>query len=285
MTSTSLPPGACDCHVHVFGPYDRFPLPERRTYTPPEATVADLRTLHAGLGIERVVLVQPSPYADDNSCLVATLGQLGPAGRGVAVIDPQAPPALADLHAAGVRGVRVNLHSHGVSDPRAAADQLLGTADLVAGLGWHVQVFATIDLLTALGDDLGRLPAPLVVDHFGFADPDAGVGAPGFGLLCELLRAGRTWVKISAPERLPGDPDRPAIAELARGLLAANADRVVWGSDWPHTRGSTGHDPHTPQPFGEVDDVRGLRRLREWVADDAAFAAVLAGNPARLYDF
>src|SRR5690606_20765066 len=107
-----LPDSACDCHTHVFGPYDRFPLPDERTYTPMEATVADLRAVHAGLGLQRVVLVQPSPYGTDNACMVDALRELGPAGRGVAVVDPDASSATLDeLASVGVRGVRVNLHS------------------------------------------------------------------------------------------------------------------------------------------------------------------------------
>jgi predicted TIM-barrel fold metal-dependent hydrolase len=288
----AVPAGATDCHVHVFGPYDRFPLAPDRPYTPPEASVADLRALHAALGIERAVVVAASPYGTDNGALLAAVRALGDVGRGVVAIDPDtvSDDALREMDAAGVRGARVNLASVGASDPGAAGAALRATAERVAPLGWHVDLHAGLDVIAALRDAIERSPAPTVIDHFGYADPAARPGGRGFAALCELAAAGRAHVKLSAPERLPGgDPDHPGVAALARALLDAAPDRMLWASDWPHTGGG----PHgggargadETEPFRDVEDDRALERLRGWTRDDDELRRVLVANPARLYGF
>jgi predicted TIM-barrel fold metal-dependent hydrolase len=284
--------GATDCHVHVFGPFGRFPLARERPYTPPEASLDDLRAMHAALGIERAVLVAASPYGSDNGALLAALGALGAAARGVVAIGPAATAddALRDMDAAGVRGARVNLASVGASDPRAAEVALRATAERVAPLGWHVDLHASLDVIAALRDAIATAPAVTVVDHFGYAAPNAGRDQPGFAALCELATAGRAYVKLSAPERLPGgDPDHPGVAALARALLDAAPANVLWASDWPHTgggpHGGGARDASEVEPFRVVDDARALQRLREWTRDDDELRRVLVENPAPLYGF
>src|SRR5262245_42931198 len=168
-----VPAGACDCHVHVFGPYDRFPLAPGRRYTPGPASVENLLALHGALGLSRVVVVQASPQGTDNACLVDALQRL-PAGgseaRGVAVIDAATnDDELQALHRAGVRGVRINLESHGIHDPAEARRQLQAAAAMVAPHGWHVQVYGSLPVLALLDDAIRALPVPLVIDHFGGA--------------------------------------------------------------------------------------------------------------------
>lgn len=284
--------GATDCHAHVFGPYERFPLAADRPYTPPEASVAELRAMHAAVRIERAVLVAASPYGIDNGALLEALRALGPAGRGVVALDPAAIPdgELDDLHAAGVRGARVNLASVGAADPAAAGAALRATAERIAALGWHVDLHAGLDVIAALHDAIAAAPAPTVVDHFGYADPAAGPEQPGFPALCALAAAGRACVKLSAPERLPGaDPEHPGVAALARALLDAAPDNVVWASDWPHTgggpHGGGARDASEVEPFRAVDDARALDRLRSWTRDEAELRRVLVDNSARLYGF
>jgi predicted TIM-barrel fold metal-dependent hydrolase len=281
--------GATDCHVHVFGPYDRFALARDRPYTPPEASLDDLRALHAALGIERAVVVAASPYGTDNGALLAAVRALGDAGRGVVAI-PDGEVDLEGLHDAGVRGARVNLASVGASDPRAARAALLHTAERVAPLGWHVDLHAGLDVVAALRDAIAQAPAVTVIDHLGYADPARGPGQPGLGALCDLAAAGRAFVKLSAPERLPGgDPEHPGVAALVRALLDAAPDRMLWASDWPHTgggpHGGGAPDPVQVEPFRAVDDARALGRLREWTRDAAQLRRVLVDNPARLYGF
>jgi len=284
--------GATDCHVHVFGPYERFPLAPGRPYTPPEASLDELRAMHAALGIDRAVIVAASPYGTDNGALLAAVRALGDAGRGVVAIDPAAvaDDELRAMDAAGIRGVRVNLASVGASDPQAARAALLHTAERVAPFGWHVDLHAGLDVLAALRDTIAQAPAVTVIDHLGYADPAGGRDEPGFAAVCELATAGRAYVKLSAPERLPGgDPDHPGVAPLVRALLDAAPDRMLWASDWPHTRGGAhgggARNAAEVEPFRAVDDGRALERLREWMRDEAQLRRVLVDNPARLYGF
>ena len=145
--------------MHIFGPPARYRLAHDRTYTPSEAPVEGLLALQERLGLERVVIVQPSVYGTDNSCTLDALRRLGPRARGVAVIDSRTPrEELEHMKRAGVRGVRINLQTSG-GDPALIVE----AAARVAPLGWHVQVFTRMPVLR----QLGRLPAPLVVDHFG----------------------------------------------------------------------------------------------------------------------
>jgi predicted TIM-barrel fold metal-dependent hydrolase len=280
---------ACDCHAHVFGPYARFPLAADRPYTPPEASLEDLRAMHAALGIERVVIVAASPYGTDNAALLDAVARLGDAGRGVVALDPNGEVDLETLHAAGVCGVRLDLASVGASDPRAAADALRRTAGLVAPRGWHVDLHAGLDVIAALADTIAASRAPTVIDHIGLADPAAGPEQPGFAALRDLAAAGHAYVKLSAPERLTADPDSGDVATLARALLDAAPERMLWASDWPHTgggpHGGGARDPATVEPFRDVDDARTLARFRGWTRDDDEARRVLVENPARLYGF
>lgn len=247
----------CDCHVHVFEA--RFPYAASRKYTPPDATVADLRAHLARLGLERVVIVQPSPYGTDNACTLAALKELGPIARAVAVIGDDAD--LAAMHRAGVRGVRVNLETEGDDDIR----KIQRTAQRVAKLGWHVQVFANIKILREV-----EIDASLVIDHFGLAES----AEP----LLALMKKRDVWVKVSAPHRLAVDA-----TPILRALIAAHPDRLVWGSDWPHVpRGK--RSPDRVVPFEDIDDPQVLRRFSQ-LAPANVLEKILVQNPARLYDF
>ena len=239
--------------MHVFAA--RFPYASNRKYTPQDASVAGLRAHLARLGLERVVIVQPSAYGTDNACTLAALKELGPMARAVAVIGDDAD--LDALHRAGVRGVRVNLETEGDHDIR----KIQRTAQRVAGRGWHVQVFANIKILREIEIDV-----PLVIDHFGLAES----AEP----LLALMRKRDVWVKVSAPHRLPVDA-KP----ILQALVAAHPDRLVWGSDWPHVpRGP--RSPERVVPFEKVDAAAALDLVPANVREK-----ILVQNPARLYDF
>ena len=285
MTTMPLPPGACDCHTHVFG--DGWPLAPDRAYSPEVRTTADLRAMQASLGLSRVVLVQPSTYGADNSGMAGALRELGPGrARGVAVIDEATDDAsLRDLHALGVRGVRINLHTAGRSDAGAARAMLRWTAARVASLGWHVQVYTDLAVIAALHDDVPALPTGIVVDHFGRAAGAGGVTQPGFDALLSLLRQGVAHVKLSAAHRLSTAPDLADMDPIARALIEANPDRVVWASDWPHSGRKGALPPEAVHPFSPIDDRAAIARLRRWAGDDATLTRILVANPARLYDF
>ena len=269
-----VPPRACDCHVHIFGPAARFPFVAHRAYTPPDASIGKLLELQKRLGFERVVIVHPSPYGTDNSCTLDALSHLGARARGVAVIDKGiSKTELLEMHNLGIRGIRVNLETSGVHEPAAAQRLLQEATEQVAPLGWHVQTFTNLSLLRKA--QIEDLRVPLVIDHFGLPRTQDDVD-----YLASLLRSGKAYVKLSAPHRVPIDP-----GPVARELIAANPERCLWGTDWPHpfTRGP--RKSAEVQPFDPIDDVAALHRFRGWVGDAALFRKILVDNPARLYDF
>jgi len=286
-----LPAYGCDCHVHVFGPFDRFPLDPRRAYTPGAASVEDLSALLQRLGLRRVVVVQASPQGDDNACLIDALQRINASGelqaRGVAVISEQTSDAqLRAMHEAGVRGVRVNLESAGEHDPEVGRALMSWAADRVAPYSWHVQTYTTLQVIASMADTLMELPVPVVIDHFGRATAAKGVQQPGFDKLLALVASGRAYVKLSAAQRISDLPDHPDAQVIAQALVAANPQRMLWGTDWPHP-GAWHGQPRSPEviePFHPIDDERALQRISEWVSAEH-WLALLETNPTRLYDF
>ena len=288
--SFAVPAGACDCHVHVFGRAARFPFAARRGYTPPSASPDQLLALLEALKLSRVVIVQPSVYGSDNSCTLDGMRRLGPRARGIAVIDEATSNAALDqMHRAGIRGVRVNLATAGESDPAQARRNLAAAVARVAPLGWHVQVYTELSVIAALKDEVARLGVPVVFDHFGGAQAQAavGTGQAGFAALLALVKAGHAYVKVSAAYRSSNKaPAYDDVAPLADALIAANPDRILWGTDWPH--------PHAAAPGAaldrvtqsyDIDDGLALNQLRLWAPNAAVRRKILVGNPARLYDF
>jgi predicted TIM-barrel fold metal-dependent hydrolase len=282
-----VPPGACDCHVHVFPDSAKFPFWSGRGYTPPIATAADLLALQHALHLDRVVIVTPSVYGTDNAATLDGMRQLGRGrARGVAVIGRETTKAQIEaMDKAGVRGIRVNLESNGVTDPGAAASNLDTAVGLIKDTRWHMQFYARLAVLVALKDRLAAMPMPAVFDHFAGAKAALGPDQPGFDVVLDLVRAGKAYVKISGAYRASDEaPDYPRVGALARALIAANPDRIVWGSDWPHP-GPPGKSPmDINQPF-PVDDGRLLNLLAEWAPDPATRHKILVENPARLYGF
>ncbi len=281
-----LPAGACDCHMHIFGDPARFPLRPDRSYTPGQASVGDYRALQRRYGLERVVVVQPSVYGTDNSCLLDALAQFGATGRGVAVIDAATTAErLGAMHGAGVRGVRINAVSSGRIDGDALRNGLARTARQVEELGWHVQLFAGLDAIAALERDLATLRTPVVIDHMGLADAGQGAAQPGLRPLIRLLEAGAVWVKLSGHYRVSdAAPAHADAIALANALYGVNPERVVWGSDWPHTphHSGTAAASDAPLPFRDENPIALLEGL-DGGAD--ALRRLLSDNPARLYGF
>jgi len=266
-----LPAGTCDSHLHVFGPPARYPLDPRRNYTPHECSLADYRQVMEAIGVDRAVLVQPSVYGTDNSALLDALRAGGAAFRGVAVLAPGTDDAaLRAMHALGVRGLRLNL----VNPQVVGVPQVLALLERLAvlGLPWHLQVLADLarepDALRSLCE---RTDAPIVVDHMGKLPP-AARDHPLFA----LLKSGRCWVKLSAPYRASVEPPPYRdVAGLAQRLAEANPERVLWGTDWPHTELRSG----TP------DAALLAQLLHRWLPDAAMREQACVINPARLYHF
>ena len=259
-----------------------------RGYTPEIALPAEMSALHKALHMERVVIVTPSVYGTDNSATLDGMKVRGKNGRGVAVIGDNTPERELDaMNRAGVRGVRLNLTNAGVEDPAEARRRLEAAAARVRRLKWHVQVLTTPAVIAAIRDAVMALPVPVVFDHFGGAVAEAGVEQRGFPELVDLVRSGRAYVKISAVYRVSKRPDYADAAPLAKALIAANPDRVIWGSDWPHpdSTPAPGRKPADLAPLLQVDDGRVLKLLPVWAPDASIRRRILVENPARLYGF
>jgi predicted TIM-barrel fold metal-dependent hydrolase len=291
VKSFAIPDGAIDSHVHVFSPV-RFPYSDSRSYTPGEASLQNLNALRARLRISRLVLVQPSVYGTDNRCMLDAVERLGPeVARSIAVINAAnvTDPQLHELQRLGVVGLRANLSvKRGIDGPGAisAISQLLARVD---DFGLAVQMYVALSMIDTLAEVIANAQVPVVLDHFAGAQAHLGLNQPGFAALLQLLASGKVWIKLSAPYRASAQgPDFPDIMPLARALIDANPDRLVWGSDWPHTGGGPRRGDSTAddiEPFLSVDDARGLDLLSTWAGDKAVHRKILVENPERLYRF
>ena len=269
---TVFPRGACDTHMHVYdGTYEAAPT---ATIFPPDATVEEYRTVQAALGLERVVVVQPTTYGLDNSCQLDAAARLGAADvRIVVVIDESVTDDdLARYDAAGARGARFQMLPGGA----IGWDSMAPVAARIAPLGWHVQLQMDGNLLPDRLDQLLALPTPIVVDHVGRFMPPPAPDAPAFAALLALLATGRCWVKLSAPYESTheGAPHYPAVATLVSELVARFPERLLWATNWPHP-GQT--DPLT------IDQLRDLTLA--WLPTESLRRQVLVDNPAHLYGF
>jgi predicted TIM-barrel fold metal-dependent hydrolase len=262
-----VPAGATDCHHHVYDP--AAPVwPGGRAHA--AATLADHARLMARLGLARQVLVQPSTYGFDNRLHLAALEEAGARARMVAVVPPDAPVAeLRAMAAKGVVGARANIIS-GV--PLSLAD-IAPLARRMAEVGWHLQLFVTAATIAALAPVLRAAPCDIVLDHFAQLPPRNWEADPAWGVVLGLLESGRGWVKLSSPYSL--DQSQPlAVGDLARALVRAAPERLVWGTNWPHPNATT-----------IPDDAALLDALADWAPDPATRQTILVDNPARLYGF
>ncbi|MBI1777344.1 MAG: amidohydrolase family protein [Proteobacteria bacterium] len=267
------PPGACDCHAHVFGPFDRFPLQAKRGYTPGLASKYDYRRMLDRIGVARGVLVQPSVYGTDNRAMEEALAADPKRLRGVAVLEPTVSEAELDrLHALGVRAIRL-------SDSMVGAVSLRHLEPMATRLkprGWHIQLMVDVTADPALVERVAHLAVPAVFDHMGSMRPEKGLGDPGFRGLLQLLAKRGCWVKLSGPYLDPkARPPYAAVTPIASALAAAAPDRCLWGTDWPHPAVAS----HMP------DDGQLLDLIAEWVPDAASRRRILVDNPASLYQF
>ena len=275
---TRLPKASIDTHVHIFEP--GYALSPARGYTPPYSTLADLKHLHATLGIDRVVFTQPSIYGIDNSAILdgmAALNRETPnRARAVVALDMNfSEKDIEKLDQAGVRGVRLNTDNKGGMP--IAFDDLPELAARIRPFGWHLEfLFPGKDILELM--PLFRaLEAPMSIAHFAYQPATAGVQAPGFQALLELVRRGNTWVKISGANRVSrGDlPPYDDVAPMARALIEAGPGRILWGTDWPHP------NKYVVNP----NDADLVDAFGEWVADERLRQAILVDTPAAFYRF
>ncbi len=273
----SLPLGSCDAHAHICGPAAQFAYFGDRVYTPPDALLPQYQSLLHVLGIDRGVLVQPSVYGAENSALLNALKQAGQNYRGVAVVDEQVSEGeLARLHAAGVRGVRVNVVDLKQGKGELPVRAIERLAERISVLGWHIELLVHVDEFPELERELDGVVVPLVFGHMGYLQRGSTTQTPGFLGLLAMLRSGRAWAKLTGPYRISsqGLPYADTNA-FATALLDAASSQVVWGSDWPHVmmKGSMPND-------GDLCDL-----IWQWLPDEALRQQVMVDNPARLYDF
>ena len=281
-----VPPGACDCHTHIHGDPAQFPFFAGRVYTPEMALPDEMARLHKALHIQRVVIVTPSVYGTDNSATLWGMKARGNDARGVAVINDKTPESELDaLGQAGMRGIRLNLKTVGISDPAVAVQMFQASAERMKKRNWHIQLFASMEMIRAIKAQLAASPVPLVFDHFAGAEPEQGVDQPGFADILDLVRAGKAYVKISVTEG--PRHDYSGFIPLAKALIAANPDRILWGTNWPHPNSVTppGRKPTDLTPLWQVDDGLVFNLLPVWAPDPAIRKKILVDNPARLYGF
>jgi 2-pyrone-4,6-dicarboxylate lactonase len=273
-----LPKGAVDTHVHVFEP--GYALSPARGYTPPYSTLEDLRRLHATLGIDRVVFTQPSIYGVDNSAILDAMAALNREtpnrARAVVALDMRSTEKqLAELDRAGVRGVRLNTDNKGGMP--IAFDAVPELSARIRPFGWHLEfLFPGKDILELM-PVFRSLTIPMSIAHFAYQPAMAGVRAPGFQALLELVRSGNCWVKISGANRVSrGDlPPYDDVAPMAHALIEAGPGRVMWGTDWPHP------NKYEVNPNdGDLVDAFG-----DWVSDQAKRHEIMVDTPAAFYRF
>lgn len=268
------PPGACDCHMHIFEP--RFRPRSDSPYEAPVATVGDYAAVRRRLGLSRAVVIQSVTHGTDNSNLVAALDAFEDTARGVAVIGLDTPATeLQRLHDHGVRGIRFEM-ALGVL-PWEALDAIAAT---IAPLGWHIDLQTDGRDLPGLVDRLLQLPCPVVLDHYGKFIEALPVEHPAVQAALRLLGSGRGWVKLTAPyagrHRRP-EP-WPELIPLVHAFLHTAPERVVWGTEWPQSMLPMANIPIP-------DHALLLDLLLDYTSDPALQHRILVDNPAELYDF
>jgi len=272
--SFQVPDGAADCHHHVYDA--RFPYMPNAVLKPPYATVSDYKALQKKLGTSRNVVVQPSTYGVNNDCVLDVLAQLGENCRAVCVVNSKVTDAeLKKLHAAGVRGLRVQF---GLGNP-VSADEVMPLAKRIAALGWHIQCNMPPEQLVQMESLLLSLPVPVIIDHLGRATAE---GQPQYNTVRKLLDSGHGWVKVSGAYLYGGGsaPHYPGASEAAKGYIKAAPERCVWGSDWPHPDATK-----KLNPVAMPDDVVLLNLLAEWAPDEKLRHRILVENPEKFYGF
>ena len=266
------PAGACDSHMHFYNA--RFPSAPTSLITPEDAWIDDYRAVQRHLGLERVVVVQPTTYGLDNACQIEAMAAFGDTARAVFVVDERVSEAeLQRLTGLGGRGARFHMLPGGALDWA----QLEPVAERIAPLGWHIQLQLNGRELPDQRERLAALPCPLVIDHIARFTPPVTPDHEAFGALLSLIEGGRCWVKLSAPYESfgGGERDYARLAPVADELLKAAPQRMLWASNWPH-----------PGQNWLPEDAASLDLLLDWCGEDEGlYREVLADNPAALYGF
>jgi 2-pyrone-4,6-dicarboxylate lactonase len=277
------PPKACDTHFHVFGPPEEFPFVSTHEYTPPAAPLEHYLKMTAVIGVERAVVVQPSVHGLDNSATLDAIRNSAGRFRGVGRIDDKTPKSeLQRLHLGGIRGVRFNL----LDRPRGnvKVDVLDRCIDNVMDLGWSIDLHIDTKNLLAQEKRIRSMPVPVVIDHIARVKPAEGLYQPAFQLLLDLLKLKHVWVKVSGADKICNTTVHSyfglpfvEVIPYAQAVVTAAPNRVIWGSDWPHS--NTFAPGHTPND-GDLVDL-----LAQFAPDEQTRKRIFVDNPAALYGF
>ena len=273
------PPGAWDSHAHVFGPADKFPYTPGRGYTPPDAPAENFVALLDHNGCAHGLVVQGNAHGYDNRVVLDALARYPRRLRGVAITDTRiAPATLREWHALGMRGLRFHLMAQKPGYVRGVGLDVFDVfRKTMAELGWVMQIFCDGQVLADMAPVLRGISSemPVIVDHYGMVDAARGVNEPNFQALLRLVGEGHVCVKVSAPYRVSKlYPDYADARALHEALVAANPERLMWGTDWPH--------PSIPADV-MPDDGHLLDLLFNWTPDEAVRRKILVETPARLF--
>ncbi|MFK7943386.1 MAG: amidohydrolase family protein [Paracoccaceae bacterium] len=275
--SFDVPAGACDTHFHIFPAGHEHRYVPNRSYTPPPLEMTDFNRIATALRMDRAVVIQPSVYAEDNTATLAASAADPERLRAVVSVTSDVTDAeLEAFHAAGARGIRVNIvDSGGMTFP--SVEEALTFTARIADLGWHIEFLAHVETFEDIQAVLRGSHVPVVFGHLGYTHCRHGVGDPGFQRFLAAFEEGQAWVKLTGPYRISSMDRSPYvdIAGMAHALIAANPSRLVWGSDWPHVR-HTGLMPN---------DAVLLDQLVDWGCDAQLRKQILVDNPTVLYGF
>jgi len=269
-----VPPGACDTHIHLFGPSGKYPFASDSPYTSRDALPETLFELQDALGLSTAVVVSPGGYGRDYTMLADVLARYPERLRGVALMPDDAPASeFARLGKLGVRGLRMISAKRGGHLPHFNRE----TAARAHEHGWHVQFYPHGTDILDYADKLLSLPNDIVLDHFASIPAAGGPDQPAMKTVLRMLDTGRVWLKLSGPMRCtPGNFPYAPVTPLAKAFVKHAPERLVWGSDWPHVNMDGREMPND----GDLLDL-----LAEWAPDAAVRDRVLAQNAKALYGF
>ena len=268
------PPGACDTHIHMFGPAEKYPFAPDSPYTAHDALPETFIALQNTLGLSTAVIVSPGGYGRDYSLLADVLAKYPDRFRGIALLRDDTPASeIARLTKLGVRGMRMMSARRGQHVPNYSKE----IAVRVHEHGWHIQFYPHGTDIVEYADKLLALPNTIVLDHFASIPAAGGVDQPAVKAVLKMLDSGRVWLKLSGPMRCTAEPPPyPSVTPLAHVFVKHAPERMVWGSDWPHVN----LDGMVMPNDGDLLDL-----LLEWVPDEAVRNRILTQNANALYGF
>lgn len=286
LPSLALPAGACDCHVHVVGDAQQYPMVNERHYTPAPANHDALLEHMKRNDLQRVVIIQPSFYGTDNRCMMDSLARLQGAGRGIAVLHNDVDSdTLKQFHQAGIRGIRINVESAGKGNPQALENLLRHWSSRISHLNWHLQIYVDHQTIAQIAKTINTLDVPVVLDHFAMIPADSSMDNESLKSILTLIESGNAYIKLSAPYRIAQNNSIVATKKLAQAFITANSERILWGSDWPHTNREPGKLAHEVSCYRDLSPTYLLDSIESWFPSTSIRQQAMTINPAKLYGF